>query len=482
MKKKYLIYVLGVVSSFVSCGKSFLEITPKGKFIASKVSDYDLLFQNTTLINTGTSPANAQVPMGDEVAVVDPYFNGAQLRTQRLFRWEDKVYNDDEDAFEMLAIMPQLYTYNKIVNEVMDAQDGTTEQKEALRAEGRANRAWAFFMLGNYYGAPYSAATASTALSIPLLTEADVAKTSFQRATVAQVYDFMVKDLSESIPYLPKNPALRTRMSRAAAEALLGKIYLFMGRYEESLVSLNQAFNDLPTTFATQLYDLNTTMAVGGTWGYDPNWALTSYQSLYPPAWNNIENLFPKQHGLNGWNSELSDILLSPETFALFSANDQRLKFFTPQPSGGGKFAVPGLRRRNSGTQAQFGVRLAEMYLLRAEANARLGSITEAIKDLETLRVKRMPAAEAKVTLTAKNLLIQFVIEERLREFALQGQRWFDMRRLSVDPLFAGKEYTHVYYDADGKEKQRITLRPERLTMRFPEKVMTENPGMPNNP
>ncbi|MFD2555248.1 RagB/SusD family nutrient uptake outer membrane protein [Sphingobacterium tabacisoli] len=482
MKSNYLIYTISLAFCFVSCSKSFLEITPKGKFIASKVSEYDLLFQNTTLINTGASPANAQVPMGDEVAVVDPYFNGAQLRTQRLFRWEDKVYNDDEDAFEMLAIMPQLYTYNKIINEVMDAQDGSLDQKEALRAEGKANRAWTFFMLSNYYGAPYSAATASTALSIPLLTEADVAKTSFQRATVAQIYDFMVKDLNESIPYLPKNPALRTRMSRAAAEALLAKVYLFMGKYEESLAMMNQAFSNLPTTFVTQLYDLNTTMAIGGTWGYDPNWALTSYQSLYPPAWNNIENLFPKQHGLNGWNSELSDILLSPEAFALFSANDQRLKFFTPEPSGGGKFAVPGLRRRNSGTQAQFGLRLAEMYLIRAEANARLANTAEAIKDLEALRVKRMPIEEAKITITDKNLLVKFVIEERLREFALQGQRWFDMRRLSVDPIFAGKEYTHIYYDADGKEKERIILRPERLTMRFPEKVMSENPGMINNP
>ncbi|MCW2263109.1 MULTISPECIES: RagB/SusD family nutrient uptake outer membrane protein [Sphingobacterium] len=482
MKSKYLIYTLSVAFCIASCGKSFLEITPKGKFLASKVSDYDLLFQNTTLINTGTSPANAQVPMGDEVAVVDPYFNGAQLRTQRLFRWEDKVYNDDEDAFEMLAIMPQLYTYNKIINEVMDAQGGSVEQKEALRAEGKANRAWAFFMLCNYYGAPYSTTTASTALSIPLLTEADVAKTSFQRASVADIYDHMVKDLSESIPYLPENPALRTRMSRAAAEALLAKVYLFMGKYEESLSSMDQALNNLPTTFATQLYDLNITMAIGGTWGYDPNWALTSYQSLYPPAWNNIENLFPKQHGLNGWNSELSDILLSPEALSLFSANDQRLKFFTPQPSGGGKFAVAGLRRRNSGTQAQFGVRLAEMYLIRAEANARLGNTAEAIKDLETLRVKRMPALEAKVTITDKNLLIKFVIEERLREFALQGQRWFDMRRLSVDPLFKEKQYTHVYYDTNGQEKERITLRPERLIMRFPEKVMNENPGMINNP
>ncbi|MNK04010.1 SusD family protein [compost metagenome] len=482
MKSNYILYTLGLALCFASCGKSFLEITPKGKFIASKVSEYDLLFQNTTLINTGTSPANAQVPMGDEVAAVDPYFNGAQLRTQRLFRWDDKVYNDDEDAFEMLAIMPQLYTYNKIINEVMDAEDGTLEQKEALRAEGKANRAWAFFMLGNYYGAPYAAATASSALSIPLLTEADVAKTNFTRATVGDIYSHMVNDLKESIPFLPKNPALRTRMSRAAAEALLGKVYLFMGQYEDCLTSMDQAFTDLPTTFATQLYDLNTTMAIGGTWGYDPNWALSSYQSLYPPAWNNTENLFPKQHGLNGWNSELSDILLSPEVLALFSANDQRLKFFTPQPSGGGKFALPGLRRRNSGTQAQFGVRLAEMYLMRAEANARLGNIDGAIKDLEALRVKRMPAAEAKVNISDKNTLIKFAIDERLREFALQGQRWFDMRRLSVDPLFAGKQYTHIYYDANGQEKERITLRPERLTMRFPEKVMSENPGMTNNP
>lgn len=482
MKNIHILFIAFLVFFATACSKDFLDIEPKGKFIAKNITDYDQLFQNTTLINTGTSPANAQIPMGDEVAVIDPYFIGAQLRTQRLFRWEDKVYNDDEDAFEMLAIMPQLYTYNKVINEVMDAEGGTLEQKEALRAEGRANRAWAMFMLTNYYGAPYAESSANSDLSIPLLVHADVSQDVFKRATVSEIYNFILQDLNEAIPHLPINPPLRTRMSRAAAEALLGKVLVFMGRYEEAFLTLNMSFSHLPSTFVTQLYDLNVTMAAGGTWGYDPNRALTSFQSLYPPAWNNIENLFPKQHGLAGWNSELSDILLSPEALKLFSKNDQRLKFFTPQPSGGGAFALNSLRRRNSGTQAQFGVRIAEMYLLRAEAAARIGKLEQAVQDLEALRLKRMPVAEAKISPLEQSSLVKFVIDERVREFALQGQRWFDMRRLSKDPLFSNTIYTHIYYGANGAIKEQITLRPERLTMRFSEKVLAENPGMKNNP
>jgi hypothetical protein len=49
-----------------SCSKDFLETTPKGKLIAQTVADYDLLLNNSSLLNTGG--ANAHVFLSDEVA------------------------------------------------------------------------------------------------------------------------------------------------------------------------------------------------------------------------------------------------------------------------------------------------------------------------------------------------------------------------------------------------------------------------------
>jgi hypothetical protein len=78
---------------------------------------------------------------------------------------------------------------------------------------------------------------------------------------------------------------------------------------------------------------------------------------------------------------------------------------------------------------------------------------------------------------------VKFIIEERRREFAGQGFRWFDMRRLSVDPLFAGQQqFTHTLYNADGTVKATYQLKPERLVMRFGQALVTQTPGFTNNP
>lgn len=93
-----------------------------------------------------------------------------------------------------------------------------------------------------------------------------------------------------------------------------------------------------------------------------------------------------------------------------------------------------------------------------------------------------MPATDATVNISDRNEMIRFVIDERQREFALSGYRWFDIRRLSVDPLFAGKTYTHVIYDINGLALETYTLTPDRMTLRFPLKLMAQNPSMLNNP
>lgn len=475
-----------ILTSVPGCKKSYLDIDPKGKLIARNVSDYDLLFNNLNLVNVGvlanTTP-NAPVVMGDEVLVLDPYYNGAALRTQRLFRWDKDIYDPDQDANDMAGLMTQLYTYNKIANEVMNADNGTEQQKNALYAEAAANRAWCYFWLANLYGKPYNAVTAATDLAYPIITQADVTQTNYTRATVQQNYDFMISDLTKAIPLLPVNSSTRVRMTKSAAEGLLGEVYVFMGRYTDALNSLNACMGDLPAAFPVALYDLNVTMAASGqgAWGYNPLTNPVSFQTLYPYAWLNTENILGKQLGSNSWNTSSSDILLTPQAAALFTASDQRLKFFSSQPSGGGKYIVAGALRRNSGSFIQCGVKLADIYLLRAECKARLNDLAGAKSDLMILRKSRMSAADANVTISDQNTLIKFIIDERTREFAAQGSRWFDMRRLSVDPLFSGTVYRHNYYSASGNVTT-YTLSPERLTMRFPEKVIVQNPGMINNP
>ncbi|MNY55305.1 hypothetical protein D3C86_1912700 [compost metagenome] len=61
-----------------------------------------------------------------------------------------------------------------------------------------------------------------------------------------------------------------------------------------------------------------------------------------------------------------------------------------------------------------------------------------------------MPATEVPVNVGTREEMIRFVINERRREYAMLGYRWFDIRRLSVDPIFANDIYTHNIYNMQG--------------------------------
>lgn len=461
----------------VSCKKDFLEIIPKGKLIATTVSDYNLLLSHLDLINQST---DAQVLMGDEMAAVGTYFLGGTARTQRLFRWDDVIYEPDQDAIEMNVPMRNIYVFNKIILEAPNAIDGTDLQKKSIVAEARAGRAWSNFLLINYYGKPYNPATAATDPGYPIVTEADVTQTQFTRASVKEMYDFILADLTAAIPDLPAQTTHRTRMSRASAEAILGKVYLFMGRYADALKELNASIADLATaTTPVRLYDYNVNFATGGIF-----LPIGTFGPAYPTTVNNEENLYAKQFS-NTWNFVSSELVLTPATIALYGSSDLRRRFMsaTPYPSGS---AFPAGTLRKTGPNAtQFGMVLPDVYLMRAECKAQTGDLVGAKADLEILRTKRMPAADAIVPASIANdqqALIRYVLDERIREFSGQGYRWFDMRRLSVNSnLNATVRYEHILYNADGTII-RFTLKPERLVLRLPQKVIEQNPGMTNNP
>ncbi|NML23334.1 RagB/SusD family nutrient uptake outer membrane protein [Pseudoflavitalea sp. G-6-1-2] len=469
-----------VAATITSCKKDFLEITPKGKLIASTVSDYNLLLSNLDLLNMSAGSGLAQVIMGDEVAAAAPYFAGADLRTQRLFRWDDVIYQPTEIATEMKVFMENLYTYNKIIHEIDDATGGSEEQKKSIKAEALASRAWTYFSLINYYGKPYDAATAASDPGYPIITVADVTESKFTRASVKEVYDFIVSDLQAAIPQLPAKTTHRLRMSKATGEALLGKVWMFMGKFDAAEPLLAAALTGIANAeISVQLYDYNVTFGPNGEFMpvgfFGPN---------YPTAPNIKENLFAKQF-MNNWTFTNSELVLHPQAVALYKPSDLRLNFYSTQPFPSGDDYKGGALRKMGPISAQFGITVPDIYLLLAECKARNNDLSGAVTTTETLRKNRMPAQDVAIPAniaTNKISLVKFILEERIREFAMQGYRWFDMRRLSVDPDYKNTvKYTHTLFDEAGNASS-FTLRPERLVMRLPQLIITQNPGMQNNP
>lgn len=480
IKKQYIkssvLLMLAVIT--FSCSDDYLEVVPKGSLIAQKISDYDRLLDDPALNNL----SNGLVPMGDEVAAVEPFFSNADIRNQRLFRWDDEIYNASQTP-EELTNLKSVYTYNKIITEVMKAADGTDAKKRELLAEAKIGRAMTYFTLINYYGKPYNAATAGSDLGYPIIKESDITLTNFTRNTVEEVYNFIVSDITEAMPDLPAVLSKRNRVSRIAGEALLGKVLMFKGDFATAENHLQSAIDMMSSSNqALELYNYNDTFSDEGEFmPINP-----FFGPAYPLAKDNKEIIYNKDV-LNIWAFVQNEIVIKPETAQLYKSSDLRLNFFTNAQAFGMEPAYSkGMLRRYSPLITPSGLLVSDIKLLAIEAKARLGSLPGAVSDLENFRTRRMPAHDALIPADVaadQDKLVKYIFEERIREFSVCGFRWLDMRRLSVDAKYNNLVgYTHDVYDQEGNLTTSHQLKPERLVLRFGQKVKAQNPNLIENP
>ncbi len=476
----YFLFVLILTYILVGCDK-FLDVKPKGKDIPRTIDHYNGLFNNNNLVSLGNFRSlpsgatailgNADLPlyMSDDIYSSSAYLTTNTMSQQNAFRWLDNVFLPDEDPNDWGAFYVQNYIYNLIANDVMDAEDGTPETKKQLQAEARANRAYMHFFVLNYFGIPYNAATASTYAGVPIVTQADVGQTNFTRATVKEVYDFVIAELTESIPQLSAQTISRLRLSQAGGYFMLGQVYFQMGDYANALTALKNCQNNLSNTAVPfALYNYNTTM---NSW-YSPS-APWRGASGHPNMFNSTENIYVKQMPLTSV-IQRNCLYVKQNILNLFASDDLRLRFFYNKNQQNGTITLPGTQR-NSPTAVNWGSSLPNLYLMLAECKARTNDLTGAKQDVETLRKMRMPAASATVPSLSQNDFIKFILNERQREFAGTGMRWFDMRRLANDATFNNLDGKHQL-DAD-----TYTLRPERLTLKIPPKILAYNPAMKDN-
>lgn len=494
-------YIIGAVCgalllSISACKKSFLEVVPKGESVPVSYSDYNLLMNGSNFYVPGAGLcefAPFEI-MGDEVAADNYAFDATGSYgsiVKGFFAWQDNIFPAATPPVTVLPLETNIYTLNVIINGVEKASDGTAQQRLELKSEALAERAYTHFLLLNLFTKPYNAATAATDPGFPYRTTSDVQAETFARGTVQQDYDAMITDLTNAIPNLDITPSIRTRMSKPAAEAMLGKVYLSMNRYSDALVQLKAAFTDMTKmSNGPSLYDYNQTFAPGGSFtqtsqAVGPSSPYLSTTDLTESLWAVMTNV-----DAQGNAYPTDPINISAGTVALFDATDWRLQFYTnlQNPSDGSSDVIPGGRlHRYNLVYDRIGIELSDLYLMRAEAEARTGDLNGAVQDVQTLRNNRMPAAVSVVPAAAsanQTALISFIIQERTREFASTGFRWLDMRRLSNDPLFANQPAAvHVYYNDDAQNTSTsYTLKPARLTLKIPTYILNQNTGWVDNP
>lgn len=437
MKMK-LIYLLIASSllNLMSCKKDFLDIVPKGQMIPQTTADYRKILDFVGNKNNVGHKTAILVTYGIVNLLADDYQVGdssdykSMITTDRAYwyHWgKEGGYPADQEDPDWRALYGQIYIMNSALNGIPNATGPQTE-KDELMAEAKFHRAFCFLGLVNIYSKHYTPASAATEMGVPLRLTVSLTE-SLERASIQETYDQIIKDLTEAIPHLEVDQGIYNhRPTSSAAHALLARTYLYMGNYEKALEHAEKSLGI--TDF---LYDLNVALnrdtAADNFNSFDP----------MPRSWDDKEILIQKETTYDRRMYRYSYMPASPQTVnALYdTTNDLRFRNYFALNSGGTSYEFTGTIKRwdDAYYYPQVGLTVPEMYLTRAEANARLNNLANAINDLNLLRSKRYITGSYtpyNVNDYNQGQIIQMVKDERRRELWGRGVRWFDLKRYNA--------------------------------------------------
>ena len=261
--KRYtsLVATTALLATLILSGcKGFLDEYSQDTIVPTTAKDYSEILYGDAYFKEDALPYRYLDLLTDDVMA---YANtkSVQGEDQRrtafgYFTWQDqpelsptKVLNSD---YTWLTLYQHILTSNIIINQIGEIKR-TPEEIARLEGEAHAVRLFAFFMLTNIYGEPYDPATASTAMGVPLNYHHYAEDVSFPRATVAEDYAEMVKDIEGAMTAFAKadNEGTIYRWNAAATAVLASRVYLHMQdwdsvvKYADQALSLNGALHDL---------------------------------------------------------------------------------------------------------------------------------------------------------------------------------------------------------------------------------------------
>ena len=387
----------------------------------------------------------------------------------------------NDDSQTCLDFYRRINVTNIILKEIDELKvDSPAEENDRVRVKGECHfiRASLYFTLVNLYGKAYSKISAATDLGVPLkLTEYiehDKDKeTQFQRASVAQIYEQIVKDLKASVDYLTQSPQPRPlhRASKEAAQLLLSRVYLYMQDWNNAAAIAAQLLeND------TRLHQMNEGDSAKIFLSENCSEVLFSQGSM---------NLHNSMTGASG------DFAVSEELVELYDRkNDFRRYFFGTKPNS---FAYK-LQWKYDTTAIPhvsdiYTLRISEGYLNLAEAYAMQDNTEGANRYLKTLREKRIKGY-VHTNYTGEELINEIRLERR-KELCFEGHRWFDLRRYAVCEKYPhAQKIIHEFNVFDGNQNfwdhTDIYELPENdpaYVMQIPKSVLEyDETQMPENP
>jgi hypothetical protein len=325
---------------------------------------------------------------------------------------------------------------NSVIENV-DKLVGTQADKNRLKGEALTMRAWAYFNLVQIYCKRYDATTTNSQLGVSMPLSATQSK--LPRSTVEEVYTQINKDLTDAVAAFgtASAPRNKSHLSRQAAYAIWARVALTQQRWALAAQYANQVI-----TLGGFSLMSNVQYQEGFNNITNPEWI---WGAFIQDDQGDTFGSYLAQISYNGNTTYVRSIpkRINQALYDMITATDVRKKMWEPSPNAT-NFPLPSTAfARTPYMSRKFSIRnlptigdvpyirLAEMYLIIAEANARIpGNEVQARAALFTLAVNRDPSYTLS-TNSGAALLNEILVQKRV-EFWAEGHRWFDLKRMDM--------------------------------------------------
>ena len=444
MKKTHFhkLLLLGGLSLLGSCQKDYLETQPTDSLSEASVFTTAanalaalngihraMFMQYNNQGEAGEGSVNINRDLLGEDVVMTAAGNG----------WYNNAYRwlDHRNANSALTLFPYQLYYKIIANANMilgkvDEVTGADADKQYVKGQALAYRGWAHFQLVQLYGKRYDAtAKPNSQLGVPILlsntTEGQ------PRATVEEVYTQVNKDLTAAAEVL-KTAKARTAKSHINYNVVRGmqaRVALTMQDWATAAAAAKEARTGFTLmSNADYLAGFNKTTNSEWMWGSTQVDDQTTYfYSFFAYMSANF----------NSTNIRTNPKAINRMLYNMISATDVRKQVWDPTgasipvPPGGIKAPYANKKFLAQSSSSSVGdvvyMRAAEMYLIEAEALARLGQDADAATALYTLAANR-DSKYTKSTKTGTALLDEILMQRRVELWG-EGFRFTDLKRMN---------------------------------------------------
>ncbi|WP_162427769.1 RagB/SusD family nutrient uptake outer membrane protein [Pontibacter pudoricolor] len=485
-----------------SCEKEYLETNPTDQVAESEVFTTTsngwaaingmhraMFFQYDAQDQAGQGSVMINMDMLGEDVVNTTTGNGWWIST---YRW---LTHRNENAGTVTFVYRFYYKLIANANKIIDNIDKTTgpeADKQAIKGQALAYRAWAHHQLVQIFAERYKAGETNSQLGVPVMLTNTIE--GQPRETVEDVYAQINSDFDAAISLLPATRSAKSHINVNVAKGMKARVALTMGKWAEAAQLANEARAGATLeNFTQMLSGFNDISTPGWIWGSDQIQDQTTYFYSFfaymsvnfsstnirgnPKAINSklYANISDTDVRKQLWDTTPVAIKDAAGKTVGYDINGvQILPTFTPKAYMNRKFISAGGSGSSIGDVPY--MRAAEMYLIEAEALARQGKDDLAAKALYDLVVTRDPDYVIS-TSTGQTLIDEILIQRRIELWG-EGFRFLDLKRTNsaLDRTGANHVATVVadLYTVPAGDKQWQWLLPKR--------ELDTNPAAVQNP